>query len=138
MVNVLIDRFHQSQAVCTSCTFRQTSTQLCWLKTVLPKGNTSTFSYLEVIFTKYIKKNIGLLALAYSADQQLSVNISPMIILSKSKSQGKDSWNVTTQLGQHGHWSWAAVNCTDSQRDMEESGKYVHSSESMHGAVKGQ
>lgn len=60
-----------------------------------PERNTSTFSYLEVIFTKYIKKNIGLLALAYSTVQQLSVNISPMIILSKSKSQGKDSRNVT-------------------------------------------
>lgn len=60
-----------------------------------PGRNTRTFGYFEVIFTKYIKKNIGLLARAYSAVQQLSVNISPMIILSKSKSQGKDSWNVT-------------------------------------------
>lgn len=63
--------------------------------TLPPERNTSTFSYSEVIFTKYIKKNIGLLALAYSTVQQLSVNISSMIILSKSKSQGKDSWNVT-------------------------------------------
>lgn len=54
-----------------------------------------TFSYTEVIFTKYIKKYIGLLAPAWSKVTQLSGNISPVIRLSKSKSRGKDSQNVT-------------------------------------------
>lgn len=69
------------------------------LKLSFPKRNTSTFSYLEVIFTKYIKKNIGLRALAYSTVQQLSVNISPMIIVLKVNHRVKiaGTWQGATR-----------------------------------------
>ena len=97
VIGEFIYRLQQSEPIkWPSCLQTATSTPaLLVLNCAPPARNTSTFSYLEVIFTKYIKKNIGLLARAYSTVQQLSVNISTMIILSKSKSQGKDSRNVT-------------------------------------------